>query len=281
MKKAQEKNLSARHVFSPGESGQGTIEYILVLVIVIIIALSLLYRFNDSFRGYAESFFDGYIACLLETGELPGTGSKCNSEFVAFDGKSGKELLKDKLPQAGKGGTAPKATTSSKSNGGGARETTGGGRDNSVGFLRNRGGEAATPVGKVASSDSGGGGNDLLLGSMGGHPVGNMRDSYRPRSISMSFSNEGGFEDSDDGTKSKKKSTGKSIDNSDDRRPTKAIENLEARRKTASEEENKGFSISALIRFIIILLIIVAMVIFFGGQLLAVARGRDKGGGGD
>src|ERR1051326_4578430 len=59
--------------FRRHQLGQGTLEYILVLVVVIIIILGLMYQFHSSFRNYAQQFFDGYIACLLEVGELPGT----------------------------------------------------------------------------------------------------------------------------------------------------------------------------------------------------------------
>ena len=64
------------------ESGQGVLEYILVLVIVLVVILGLVYQFNVKFKNYAEQFFDGYIACLLETGDLPGVGgSMCEEEM--------------------------------------------------------------------------------------------------------------------------------------------------------------------------------------------------------
>ena len=61
------------------ESGQAAVEYILILAIIVIIALSVVWQFSTAFRSYSDKLFDGYIACLLETGELPGS-TLCSSE---------------------------------------------------------------------------------------------------------------------------------------------------------------------------------------------------------
>lgn len=53
------------------ESGQGVIEYILVLTITVFLIGTFLYQFSTAFRKYANNFFGEYVACLLETGELP------------------------------------------------------------------------------------------------------------------------------------------------------------------------------------------------------------------
>ena len=86
--------MKKRWFITGRESGQSLIEYVLVLLVVIIITLSLIYQFHSAFRNYAKAFFGGYIACLLETGELPGTGAQlCREEMPNFDLKKGKKQL--------------------------------------------------------------------------------------------------------------------------------------------------------------------------------------------
>lgn len=81
------------------ESGQGTVEYVLLLVVVISMIMGGIYQFNDAFRVWANNYFGNYLVCLLETGELPlisgsgGHNSECQEEFKKFniaDGKNSK-----------------------------------------------------------------------------------------------------------------------------------------------------------------------------------------------
>lgn len=75
------------------QRGQGTIEYILILTISVILILSFLWQFNTAFRGYANQLFDGYLACLLETGELPGNGGECGAQFQNFNPADGRAIV--------------------------------------------------------------------------------------------------------------------------------------------------------------------------------------------
>ena len=56
------------------EKGQAVIEYLLILILVVSIILGILYQFNDAFKKFINGYFGDYIACLLETGELPSLG---------------------------------------------------------------------------------------------------------------------------------------------------------------------------------------------------------------
>lgn len=271
------------------ESGQATIEYILVVVIVLIIALTLLYRFHGGFKKYTEAFFDGYIACLLETGELPGTGSQCQGELQAFDSKNGKNLLKDNLPTnngnwgKGAGGKNAGKSGNSGKNGAAGGEVVSGGADRSVGNLGRSGRQAVTPMRMAGSGEGEGGAKDSSgLGLLGGLPVARMQNSRRPHSVQMSFTINGTIEETTASSKPVKKGTGKTVEKGgSELRPVKSAENMDVRRTQASIQDDREFSIGGLVRLVIIILIIIAMVIFFGGQLLQVLRSRDKGGGGD
>jgi hypothetical protein len=264
-----------------GDSGQGTLEYILVLAVIVVLILSLLYRFNGTFRNYAEAFFDSYIACLLETGELPGTGSRCQSEYQALNAKGGKELVSSKFQAPGKGPNSKNSTgKGNKSNSGRGGEVLAGG-GNRQGFGTGGGGGRS----RVANVGNVGGGNDDSSGSgdsltgLGGRSVGNVQDGRGRRSTKVEVSYSGGVEGSKEDQEEKKtKSTGKTVGDSTRLRPTRVIETSQKQGSKAGGEKESVFSIGGLIRIFIIILIVVAMVIFFGGQLLQIMRSREKGG---
>lgn len=55
--------------------GQGLVEYILILSVTVIIILGLAQRLYKPLGDFVESFMGTYVACLLETGELPRFGT--------------------------------------------------------------------------------------------------------------------------------------------------------------------------------------------------------------
>ena len=85
------------------EAGQSTVEYILILMVTVVLILTIVYQFSTAFRAYAEQIFDGYLACLLETGELPG-GQGCTADMKPFNIADGKPLLTGGLSSSSDGG---------------------------------------------------------------------------------------------------------------------------------------------------------------------------------
>lgn len=88
-----------------GSSGQGIVEYILILSLSTIMILGFIYQLNKAFSAWAESYFGDYLACLIETGELPSLGAPsrgnnnqasagCNSQYQAFSLSNGRPLIK-------------------------------------------------------------------------------------------------------------------------------------------------------------------------------------------
>src|SRR5262245_37470345 len=74
--------------------GQGTVEYLLVLSVVLIL-LGMLRQFNESFRSFVQNYYENYLTCLMETGELPSLGnsnseSECDAEFQPFTFAAGR-----------------------------------------------------------------------------------------------------------------------------------------------------------------------------------------------
>ena len=62
------------------QAGQAAIDYILVLVVTIILLL-MLRGFYKPFRQWLDNYFTNYLACLIETGELPfSQDGECETE---------------------------------------------------------------------------------------------------------------------------------------------------------------------------------------------------------
>jgi hypothetical protein len=289
MRRFWRKHRQRRSKRAGSQSGQGTLEYILVLLIVVIIILSVVYRFNTSFKVYAEAFFDGYIACLLETGELPGVkNSQCIEEFKDFDPKAGKAYLSGNLPPGGSGGGGNKAGDSKKDSASKGKTETVGSRSGSsyVGTVGGNGRFGTSVVSRSgggsptasSSSDDKAGTNGITMG--GSSTVARMQPDSRRNKVVMVYDSTLSSDDKKDEDKTKPKKVA-TKDNSEDRlRPSKAVE-TGARGPAAKITDSDGeFSIGALVRLLIIILIVVAMIIFFGGQLLQIARSQEKGGDG-
>lgn len=121
------------------QSGQAVIEYILILAITVILIGTFLYRFSTAFKVYANDFFGGYVACLLETGELPGNAA-CGAEYKAFSIANG-------TTSPGTGGTG--------SGGGGGGGSGGGGTGSGGGTGGTSGSGSSGSNGKNGSSGKG------------------------------------------------------------------------------------------------------------------------------
>lgn len=276
--------LRNRRCLAGPQSGQGLVEYLLLLIVLTILILSLLYQFHSSFRKYAEVFFDGYIACLLETGALPGTGSECQGELAAFDGKSGKMLLKNNLASNTNGRRGAATQTARNNRTGNRGEILAGSRNSTpVGSVGRGDSPRVARLGASESGEGGSSGNEYSsLNYSNYRPVGRVGDNYRPSSVNMSFTQEGGIEEKKENGKPTSTKSGKAADDRGGLRPRRATENFEQRKISSyNESENSGFSFGGLLRMFIIIILIVGMVVLFGGQILQILRSREKGGGGD
>ena len=135
------------------------VEYILVLVIVVAIILGIIYQFNDAARQWASNYFGDYLACLLETGELPGSDAQCDQLFEEFDLASGRPAIQ--TAGAGGGGTAgggssgPGSSGLQPAGGGGGA----GGGSGSGGAADGSGSQSQSNAAGARAGDSGGGGS--------------------------------------------------------------------------------------------------------------------------
>ena len=277
------------------ESGVAILEYILILVIIVVIALSLLYQFNHTFKTYAGMLFDGYYRCLMETGELPGTGTQCSAEFGNFDMKSGKKLVSENAGFGPMGSGADGANGSDANKKDGSKDAAGkggektgrnrGGRNAStgVGSMGRSGrfksapmGKLATTSGEVASQASESPGQNMTPV----RSVGYVNQRRRARALSMSYFVSGDTEEKKR-TEARPASASVAVGNNDQAalRPSKRpYTPPRAPAEAGDTDAGGGFTFGKLIRTLIIVALIMAIVVFFGGQLLQISKSGEKGG---
>ena len=259
------------------ESGQAIVEYILVLVVSVAIILGGMYQLNSAFKTWANNYFGTYLACLLETGELPtisGTGGDsglCNQFFKPFSLADGRPLL---AQGANKEPAEPKQNSTSTREGrrGGGGSGGGGGTSNSE-FSRSKlpgnpenGNKGAG--GKRSEATNTGDTRTQNYGSYGS----NGSSSRKTRLLldtNFAFQNE------------RETPTRRQITSVPQRNYTGS-----AGMKTAVHFHNKstvdtgdapesGFTIASFLRYLIIAAIILALVIFLGGQGLQIGKSMD------
>jgi hypothetical protein len=264
------------------QSGQAVVEYMLVLIVTIGICGGALWQFDDAFRAFASSYFGSYLACLLETGELPSMGASstssssdgtCNDSFQAFNISNGRPLNgysginsggANGAAAAGKnsGNSAARATTSNRGSGAG---------DPSFGrFDRGRPEVAVEKKSGAGAQDEK---NQGDLGFMGG-------GSKRPALVSTSEKRTALDYSSLISSEEEKKEEGRvptkvSSQKNDSLRAKKAIVQ-ETRKPASKEDEDKEWTVGGFMRWIIIIAIIVALVVFIGGQALQISKGGEE-----
>lgn len=266
----------------PSNSGQAVIEYLLVLLVTVAIILGVIYQFNDAFRVYAKSYFGDYLACLLETGELPSIGGEgngiCNAEFAEFSIDNGRPLVGAGFQRGGSGGSSKKNDESSKST---KSDSEGGGGSSYV--ARNSGGS------------SGGGFRSRGPSRMGGEFEGGSKKSKNnytgssnvsiPPGTFTGGSSRGPEYNSYAGIDSyverrrvdEKEETNK-IAMKGSNTAVKEPQRLRVNRQVAAVKQDQAeseFTIGNFLRIMLILAIIIALVVFLGGQALQISKSMD------
>ena len=67
-------NCKKKKLKTKRNNGQAIVEYVLILAVVVVVMGGLLLKLNKGFENWGKSILgaDGYIACLMQTGLLPG-----------------------------------------------------------------------------------------------------------------------------------------------------------------------------------------------------------------
>lgn len=263
-------------------SGQAMIEYLLVVTVTVIIIATLVQKMYKPMDRFVNNIMGNYVACLLETGQLPALGSvneqeegdgSCKIDMFA-DGASGKNKDKDKenddADNADKIQNPPKRR-SSASYAGGAR---GSGKAFNIPNKQNRG----------SSGIETGGRGDLGLpqGKSGGDFFASGYSSQQQRKRDRYVAIRGLVaeevvkkkKDKDKGKISVPKSEAGGIS-----APPRKIAMIAPERKPRelADMNASGLDISGMVKIILIAGIIIILVVLIGGQAVSLSKNWEKG----
>ena len=300
------KKIFARPRAKARQAGQAILEYILVLVIIVSLILGIMYQFNDAFKNFLDNYFGDYIACLLETGELPSLGgsgptsAECISPYANFSLASGNA-------PGGTSGNGSGSGNGSSSSNGSSSDTEGSSSDGSKSGSgsSSRAGSRSRPasINSRGGTSNAEGGNRASRGSVkrikrtvGGNSVsgspsgfgGDSTDSggrigRRSRTIRKkriiylgdSYLTEDAKKKKKNPVISKGKQSEKAETVSNLRQPKFTLK-LPEERALASEDDNSGFSFGTLLKFLLIGGILIAIFIFLGGQAVQIKKSWQK-----
>lgn len=268
------------------QSGQGTVEYILLLVVSILLVSGSVYQFNDQFRQWANSYFGDYVSCLLETGELPIIGSSggersvCAEQYRSFSSFTGR--THDSSQSGGSGGAGSGSggdKDKGSSNSGKSTSESGGDSLNSASRSSGRGG-GGLELGdddfasgkKSASSGMGpsrgkaaytGSTEDSLAGALGGggRQAQNVRGEFLEGGYRVSVENREDGEKLSGGKKGAEGNGGKA----QARIPIKR--NLAS---AAQTPDDQALTLGDYLRYILIAALVIALIVVLGSQVLRI-----------
>lgn len=259
--------------------GQGTVEYLLVLIVIVMMILGGVWQFNDAFRKWANAYFGDYIACLLETGEIPalggdpGSAAICNALYKPFSLAEGRP----RIPDAGAGSGSENSSSNSR----GHREGAGGEGGGSGGTGQGSVGRW-TPISKGSSSrGSGAGGKGS--GSEDNPNTGStaissngagFRNNRIPIGNRMTLMDNNTLLDKESG-KPKRTRVTTSSQNGPEARTNVRIPIVRKPAKAVEQIEDSPFTFSNFLRLLLIAAIIIALVVFLGGQLLQMSKASE------
>jgi hypothetical protein len=259
------------------QKGQAVTEYLLILVIVVGIALGVIYQLSGAFRKYVENYFGGYVACLLETGELPGLGGGggataegCSGLFEPFSLKNGRPLIASSGDGGGKNGGKSRTLnprTSRPSSSSRVTNTRNSSPTAERGSMSGNNGNAAVASLGNKNGSLGKGGSSGSSGSLI-----TLRKSQQQANGQFRLDGRFGMKgDEKQSGKAQKKLDAKSAKSSSPRQIAFTITDP---RKMAKLNEDKPIELGLgdYLRYLIIAAIIIAIVIVLGGQLLQVRR---------
>lgn len=258
------------------QSGQGTLEYVLILVVTVAIILGSLYQLNTAFKSWANNYFGDYLACLLETGDLhtiggsPGDSGVCEQFFKPYSLADGRPANARNKPEQ-------------KSDNG----RTGGERERRTGPS----GGNSNPVRYSSSGRFGGGWRASNSGSKGRNVAGSSKggstettsygggDSYVQRPSSRmnkaKLDNKFAFQDEKDPSQKRKPiPIARKKESDDGRKPVIKLKPKSLTKKNVTDADT-SFTVGNFIRVIIIAALLIALLMFVGGQVLSISKSME------
>lgn len=264
------------------QSGQATIEYVLLLIVSVSLLLLLMTQIFTPLQKFLNAYMGSYVQCLLEYGELPGlsgdsdAASECNAKFEDFTLAGGRP---PKSGGSGGGGSSGSGGSSSGSDeegsGSSARRSSAGSGGSGRSRALNVGGGTVGADGsgeqkviEIEVSSAGAGTGTFMRRNST-----ELRSSSRQQSFSI---------DQSQISESERKRL-QSKKNRADRAQASILETTEPKAPTRFSVEppppaqmpdvnEEEFTFGNFFRMIIIIGIILAIIVFVGGQFLQMSK---------
>jgi hypothetical protein len=275
------------------QDGQAVVEYILVLIVTVGLVLGGVYQLNSAFKAWAKEYYGDYLACLLETGDLPlidgGTGDSgiCNQLFKAFS-------LADGRPLATAGGTTfspvnpggantspaqegPRGGGFGGGSGSGMREGAGGSGSGTNSLNNSWARSSAGKSGNGKSGSGSGSGNSASdTGDTSVSKFGNIRTNSKAAEKKERLDTHFAF-DTDREPKQDRvlASTRKSPPPEGQSAGKLIVHAKRIKADSSSGGDDSSMSFGNLLRYLIIAIIVIALAVFFGGQILQISNADD------
>lgn len=265
------------------ETGQGIVEYILLIVVVVAIATAVMNTFFKPFNAWAKNYVGDYIYCLLDQGELPGLGGEntveeCEKGFEQFTAAGGRPAKSGSTSQSEddegeKGGRSRLASPSSSSSAGGAGGRSGRSRTAGIGSGFDNGESAKTS--KTTDVTGSYGRRQNARFSSGSRIGGGSMRAVEYNGITGSMQRE---QDRIRKREEKVRSIARVSDAASSfvRGGNRAIP-MELNSKKASEFNlEAGWSFGESFRILLIIAIIIALIMFVGSQVMQISKSMEK-----
>lgn len=261
------------------DSGQAIIEYILVLVVTLGIILGVMYQFNNAFKKYVQSYFGEYVACLLETGELPTLGGTAGANAETCDASFEKFSLKDGRPFISSDGS----NSESGSGSGSGRTSRSTPRSRNANLQkskvtsnnRGRNGEATSGSSDSKASDDS---KKRIIRRTVSNPNYNFRaNRQRDRGQIPLASTWNMSKEKKEEQPFTAKIDAKNVKNGGSRGGRKIAVNMDKFKIKRAGLTDAGLNLSLgdYVRYLIIGFIIILIIIFFGGQLMQIKKNYE------
>lgn len=269
-------------------SGQAVIEYVLMLIITVSLILMLVTQIFKPMQAFVQSFMGDYMACLLETGELPALGqdtgqSECKINFQNVAGtanNSSSNSGSSSSNSSSSSSTSKNSSTSSDTSTSGSGGTYAGSNSRSPGSNSiNRQRTSSKGVDSSSASEGkvveialeGGGAGGFYRSSTGGTYVEVGRRVASVPITGLTAEERKKLEKKGQGANKTTSVQGEGIS-----QPVKKISVKKPAEKTLAVDEDKPVTFGNFIRWLFIAALVIALLIFLGGQALQFSKSAEK-----
>lgn len=272
--------------------GQAVVEYVLMLVVSVAMVAALAYQIFRPMREFLKDYMGSYIACLLETGELPSLGNVTTEEILQEEGCNAKfqaaTLKNGRPPNSSSGGSSNSAAEKNKNSASKGSEANSGGSGGSGSTSNYSSGQSTgrnllTRRGRGSATDvaSAGDGKTIEI------PFEDSSSRFYNRRSTSENSNWavnkriaiGGMVFSDEEQKKQQRKenaiTSMALPEGAGSAPKK-IRIQKPERQIAQENEDESLTFGNFFRILLIAAIVIALVMVLGSQALKIVKSTEK-----